>query len=281
MRPLWCLILAAWLPAVAADIPKLSIENASLQTSEDGPSAAGGYAFVPGETIYFSCQLAGYLKVEKEDKNTIFLSWSVEVRDPQGVLLVAPGQGIIEAPLAAEDRKWMPKARYFFAVPAFADSGSYHLRFRAKDENSKKEASSELAFTVEGRKVDPSDKLVIRNFRFLRTDEDKDPLQVPAYRPGDTLWTRFEMTGYRLAAQNAFDIDYGLAILNAKGDEVYSKLPAAEEKNQSFYPRRYTPGAISLEIPKEIPLGTYSIVVTARDHQGNQSTEIRQKFSVE
>ena len=192
-----------------------------------------------------------------------------------------PGEGKIATPLAPEDRKWMPKARYSFSVPAFADSGSYHVKFHARDENSKKEANTELVFAVEGPKVEPSDTLVIRNFRFLRREEDTEPLRVAAYRPGDTLLSRFDMTGYRLDEQNAFDIDYGLAILNAQGEEVYSKLPAAEEKNQSFYPRRYTPGVISLTIPKETPLGTYTLVVTVRDHEGNQTSEVRHKFSIE
>jgi len=282
MKVLWSFFLAAAsLAAAPEDVPKLTVENASLQTHEDGPSVPGGFTFVPGDAVHFSCQLGGYLKVEKDDKNTISLTWSIEVRDPQGVLIVAPEQGKIESTLAAEDRKWMPKVRHSFSVPNFADSGSYHLVFHAKDENSKKEASSELVFAVEGRTVEPSATLVIRNFRFLRSEEDKDPLQVPAYRPGDMLWTRFEMIGYRLGEHNAFDLDYGLAILNGNGEEVYSKLPAAGEQNQSYYPRRYTPGAISLEIPKEIPHGEYSIVVTARDHEGNQTSEVRKKFSVE
>ena len=281
MKAVWFLFLAALLPAAPDDSPKLSIENASLQQSEDGVRISSGFAFTPGETVYFSCQIAGYQKIEKDDKNTIYLTWTIEVRDAKGILLVRPEEGKIVTPVAAEDRKWMPKARYFFSIPAFTDSGSFHVRFHARDENSKKEANAELTFAVEGQKVDPSDTLVIRNFRFLRKEDDTEALKVAAYRPGDTLLSRFDMTGYRLGEQNAFDIDYGLAILNSRGDEVYSKLPAADEKNQSFYPRRYTPGVISLDIPKDIPHGPYTLVVTVRDHQGNQTAEIRKQFTIE
>jgi hypothetical protein len=283
MKVIWFLFLVALVSAAPApdDLLKLSIENASLQQSEDGPSVSNSFVFVPGEAVYFSCQLAGYQKVEKDDKNMISLTWSIEVRDPKGILLVRPEEGKIDTHVAPEDRKWMPKARHSFTVPPFADTGTYHVKFHAKDEHSKKEANTELTFTVEGVKVEPSEALVIRNFRFLRKEDDKEPLRVAAYRPGDTLLTRFEMIGYRLGEHNAFDLDYGLAILNGQGEEVYSKLPAADEKNESFYPRRYTPGVISLDIPKEIPHGTYTLVVTARDHQGNQTTEVRQKFSVE
>lgn len=281
MKVVWVLFLATLLSGAPDDTPKLSLENASLQQSEDGPSVSSSFVFVPGEAVYFSSQIAGYQKVEKDDKNMISLTWSIEVRDPKGILVTHPEKGMIDTHVAPEDRKWMPKARYSFSVPPFADSGIYHVKFQVKDENSKKEANTELTFTVEGVKVEPSETLVIRNFRFLRKEDDKQPLQVAAYRPGDTLYTRFEMIGYRLGEQNAFDIDYGLAILNGQGEEVYSKLPAAEEKNESFYPRRYTPGVISLDIPKEIPHGAYTLVVTARDHQGNQTAEVRQKFSVE
>jgi len=281
MRAVWFLLLAGLLAAAPDETPKLSIENVFLQQGEDGLPVPRGFAFTPGETVHFSCQLAGYQKVEKEDKNTISLTWSIEVRDAKGILLVRPADGKLETAVAPEDRKWMPKARYSFLIPPFADSGSYQVRFRARDENSKKEAHTELAFGVEGTKVEPSDTLVIRNFRFLRKEEDTEPLQVAAYRPGDTLLSRFDMTGYRLNPDNAFDIDYGLAIVTAQGEEVYSKLPAAEEKNQSFYPRRYTPGVISLEIPKEIARGAYTLVVTVRDHQGSQTTEVRHTFTIE
>ena len=111
MKAVWFLFLAALLPAAPDEVPKLSVENASLQQNEDGPGVATGFAFTPGEAVYFSCQLSGYQKVEKDGKNTISLTWSIEVRDAKGILVVRPEEGKIASAVTAEDRKWMPKAR--------------------------------------------------------------------------------------------------------------------------------------------------------------------------
>lgn len=136
-------------------------------------------------------------------------------------------------------------------------------------------------FQVHGREVAPSDTLVVRDFRFLRSEDDTKPLQVAAYRPGDSLWARFIMTGYKLGDGNQFDIEYGLNVLRADGTVAYSEPHAAAQKDQPFYPQRYQPGVLNLNFPKDQKLGEYTIVLTVRDNLGGQNFEARQKFSVE
>ena len=53
-------------PAIAADKP-LAIVHPVFASSEDGPPEASDEDFVPGETIYFSCQVEGYRKADKPD----------------------------------------------------------------------------------------------------------------------------------------------------------------------------------------------------------------------
>ena len=110
-------------------------------------------------------------------------------------------------------------------------------------------------FQVHGREVAPSDTLVVRDFRFLRSEDDTKPLQVAAYRPGDSLWARFIMTGYKLGDKNQFDIEYGLTVLRADGTVAYSEPHAAAQKDQPFYPQRYQPGVLNLNFPKDQKLG--------------------------
>ena len=122
---------------------------------------------------------------------------------------------------------------------------------------------------------------MVRNFRFLRAEEDGKALQVAAYRPGDPVWARFEMTGYKLGEANQFDIAYGLQVLRADGSVAYSEPQAATGKEQTFYPQRYQPGVLNLNLAKDQTPGEYTIVVTVRDNLGNQTYEMREKFSVE
>jgi len=253
-----------------------------LHQSEDGPPVPADFPFLPGDTVYFSCRVAGYQKLEKAyDRWEIGIAYSVEARDPAGVLLAPPQSGKIDGEISAEDKDWMPRVRFSLVVPPFAESGRYQIAVKAQDQNSKSEAETKAAFTVQGREVAASPTLVVRNFRFLRGEEDQDSLKVAAYRPGDMVWARFEMTGYRLGEQNRLDVDYGLAVLRPTGEVSYSQPRAAEEKTEAFYPQRYTPGVLSLTLPKDVTPGQYTIVLTVRDHIGNQTYETRARFSIE
>src|SRR5438876_9554273 len=104
-----------------------------LHQSEDGPPVPGSFQFVPGDMVFFSCQLGGYKKVEKEHKEEIYLTYSIEVRDQRGVLLAPAEDGKIATDVSAEDKNWMPKVRFSFSLPSFLDSGEYQILTKAKD----------------------------------------------------------------------------------------------------------------------------------------------------
>ena len=274
-------LLAAAVLAARAET-KLAIVRPMLSQMEDGAPVSSGYEFLPGETVHFSCQIEGYKRTEDKDENEhVLLTYQLEARDPQGVLLQPVQQGKEAGTLTSEDKKWMPKLRETIVIPPLADSGQYQILIKVKDELAGSAAEARATFTVKGRDVASSDTLVVRNFRFLRGEEDDKPLQVAAYRPGDAVWARFEMTGYKLGEGNQFDIDYGLQVLRADGSVAFSQPEAAAEKQQSFYPQRYQPGALSVTLAKDQKPGEYTILLMVRDNLGQQSYETRQKFSVE
>jgi uncharacterized protein YfaS (alpha-2-macroglobulin family) len=175
----------------------------------------------------------------------------------------------------------MPKARFSVRVPPSAASGAYRIRIQVKDELGGGETSGEVSFAVRGHRVEPSETLVLRNFRFLRGEEDGPPLPVAAYRPGDTLWARFEITGYKLGEKNRYQVEYGVSVLRPTGEVLYTQPSAASEKDETFYPRRYVLGALSLNLDANLAKGDYVLMVTAKDLVGNQTSEIRRPFRVE
>jgi hypothetical protein len=285
--PAAALFLASWLAsgclAIAADKP-LAIIHAVFATSEDGPPEASDEEYFAGETIHFSCQLEGFRKVDRPKdfgKQNVSLKFQIEVRDKNGVLLQPVQEGKIETTVTQEDKNWMPKLRETIMVPPLADTGEYSVLIKLSDELASANIEKSSVFHLKGRDVPPSDALIVRNFRFLRNEDDERPLPVAAYRPGDSVWARFDMTGYKLGDKNQVDIEYGLSVLGDDGSVAYTEPQAANQKLQSFYPQRYQPGELNLNLAKDQPLGKYTIVLSVRDNLGKQMYETRETFSVE
>lgn len=267
--------------AFSAAPPKpLSIQNVALSQYEDGPNLPASSFFVPGETIFFSFQVSGY-RPTGEDDQRIQLSWQMDAKDPAGIPIVEPQTGKIAAGLSSEDKNWMPKVRQTIQVPPFAPPGTYRIGMLVKDEIAGAEIRKEVEFQVHGQVVEPSPALVVRNVHFYRGEEDKAPLAVAAYRPGDTVWLRFGIVGFKLGEQNRFDVGYGITVLRASGEALFEQVEAAVEKDQSFYPRRLVPAALSLNLTKDLRPGAYTVVLTADDKVGGQKAEARQTFTVE
>lgn len=281
--PLVVLLLASALLATAADKP-LAIVHSVFAVSEDGPPEASDEDFVPGETIYFSCQVEGYRKVEKPDdygKQNVALQYQIEVRDQSGTLLKPLKQDKIETTVTQEDKNWKPKLRDTIVIPPLADTGEYFVLVKLTDELAKSMQEERAVFHIKGRDVAPSDTLTVRNFRFLRNEDEDRALLVAAYRPGDAVWAKFEMTGYKFGEKNQVDIDYGLTVLREDGSVAYTQPDAADQRIQTYYPQRYQPGELNLNLAKDQALGKYTIVLTVRDNIGHQMYETRATFSVE
>jgi hypothetical protein len=260
----------------------ITIERISLHQFEDGPILAPSHVFVPGETVFFSCRVTGYQMATKEDEQrSVKLAWQIQVSDPAGVPLEPPKTGRIEEPVLPQDKNWLPKFLHSVVVPPYAQGGAYHIAVKVKDEVGGTEIASQLDFQVRGVQLEPSETLVARNLRFLRSEEDGPALNPPAYHPGEMLWARFEITGYKFAEKNHYAVSYGLIVLKENGEQVFAQPDAAADSKESFYPQRYVPGALSLSLDPAVPAGSYTLVVTMRDEVGGQMAESRETFQVE
>lgn len=275
------LVAAAVCLADAQKVPQLSIQNVQFSNLEDGPPVSRSEGFSAGETVYFSFQIAGYRRPAEED-GKINITYELEAKDPAGVPVIEPKSDKISTTLdPEEDKKWMPKARWAIPIPADAPPGMFRISVRVKDLLAKTEASGNFEFRVNAPDIPPSDALVIRNLAFYRAETDKNPVVTASYRPGDQVWIRFEMAGYKFGEKNRFDVGYGITVLRPDGQPSFSQPDAAEENAQSFYPRRYLPATFSLSLPKDVALGQYTVVISAHDKVGHQTAEARASFTVE
>jgi hypothetical protein len=268
-------LLAGACCASAAD--SLSIVNASIRQMEDGAPLPTGFVYSPGEILFFSFQVSGYKAADEK----VHLSYQVNVLDPAGVPLMEPIKGVVDAALAPEDKEWKPKVHPEILLPPLAGSGSYKIVAEVVDDVAKTEARKELTFTVRGHDVEPSPTLVVRNFRFYRTEDEPEPLRNAVYKAGDAIWARFDIIGYKFGEGNQVEVSYSIAVLNAEDKLLFSQEQAAVEQGGSYYPKRYVPGQMSLTTQSNMRPGDYFIIVKVEDRVGGQKYEAREKFRIE
>ena len=280
--PLWLLVGAGLAMAQTGKV--IAVIDARLHVYDDGPALRESESLGPGDGLWVSAKFSGYaVKTDEEkDKRFIHLTYRFEALDPDGVPLVEAKTEKIDTDLAREDKTWNPKVRFNFLLPPLPDSGVYRVILTVTDEFNKSTARRELPFRVKGFEVEKSDKLTARNVRFQRREEDAAPLNPAVYHPGETVWARFDMTGYKIGAQNAFDVAYGLEVLRGVDQKsMYAEPNAAREKDATFYRKRYLQGALSLNLNKDLAKGEYVLILKIRDEAGGQAYESRHPFTVE
>lgn len=259
-------------------VAPLGIIHVAIHQIEDDPAVANDVKFVPGETVYLSFDVQNFA-VTKE--NSVSLSWTVTAADPKGIPIIEPAEGKKQANLAPEDKDWMPHCRQSIAVPSPAPGGAYTIHIKVTDENSKQTAEGDAKFQVAGLPFQPAGALEIRSFGFYRSEEEPQPLMTPVFSAGNTMYSRFQIVGYKYGPKNAVEVTYGISIVDPSGKVVYTQDPAVEEKSASFYPRPYIDSNMNLSLQPGTKAGEYTMVITARDKIGNQTAEIRKPFKVQ
>jgi hypothetical protein len=267
------LTASAWAPA-----GPLRIIHIGIHQIEDGPAVGDRVSFVPGETLYLSFDVENYALTKEQDTA---ISWVVEAADPTGIPIAPPVEGKKVATLRPEDKDWMPRARQSIEVPSPAPGGSYSIHIKVTDENSKATAVADTKFKVSGPELPPAPALMIRGFGFYRSEEEPQPLKSAAYRTGDSMFSRFQIAGYKYGAGNAINVTYGISIVGPAGNVMYTQDPAVEEKSASFYPKPYVDANMSLSLNPGTKPGDYTLVINAKDKVGDQTVEIRKPFRVE
>jgi hypothetical protein len=270
--------MAMLAPLLPLGAQTLKVTHPVVSQSEDGPAAPLGAAFLPGEMVYFSFQVENY-RMGLTGK--VQLTGHIQAFDVAGTPIIPRDEELIGTTVAEEDKDWKPKMRLQIQLPSIAPPGNYAIRFEAIDQQSHQTATGEIAFGVGGKGVERAQALAIRGLGFYRSQDDPAPLKVVAYRAGDTLWVRFDLTGYRYGDQNAIDAGYDVEVLSPSGKQLFTEENAAVEKSQAFYPQPWVPATFNLSLEPKTTPGAYTLVITAHDAIGNQMAVERAEFKVE
>jgi hypothetical protein len=261
----------------------LAIVQAGVEESEDAPFLPADYQFMPGDYLYFMFQISGFSvqSFNRDDVHRISLRYQVAPEDTNGVPLTKTISDSIQADLSSEDKNWTPKRRVSFLLPSYIASGDFRVHLTVYDLFGKTEISKVFPFHIGGVRIEPADSVNVQHFGFLRRENDRDALDIPAYNPGDAVFVRFDMAGFKLGPGNAYALDYGLSVVQPSGKIFLDAPRAAELKSASFYPAQYLPGGLRISTPPNSAKGEYIVTLVVHDLIGNARYETRKSFSIE
>jgi hypothetical protein len=278
MRPLLVALTAACLAAPPGARAALQIVRPIISQMDGGAPEPAGFEHSAGDTLWVQCRVIGYAKTENEQVN---LKYSVQAFDAKGVALDEIYANELKAEAGPQDKDWQPKIATSIAIPPLAAPGEYKIVFKVEDVVAKTNAELTLPFKVRGHAVEPSDTLTVRNFRFFRDEEGTQPAEKPVYRPGDGVWARFDIIGYKFGPKNQIDVSYVTSVIAPGGKVLWTQPEPAAEKAESFYPKRYVPAAMGINLTKTIRPGEYTIAVKVTDAVGGQTFEEKYPFTIE
>jgi hypothetical protein len=274
MRPILLLLAMSALASAAG----LEVVRPIIAQSDGGAPMPPGFEHVAGETLFFSCRIAGFAKTAEEK---VHVAFSVQAFDPAGLPLTELYKNELVADVTPQDKEWMPKIATEVQVPPLVATGTYKLVIKAEDLIARTNAELSVPFQIRGKAVESSDTLIVRNFQFFRGEEDAQPLAKAAYHGGDAVWAKFDITGFKFGKDNHIDVSYVTTVISPSGKVLWTQTPPAVEQSESFYPKRYVAAAMGINLLPNTKPGEFTIAVTIKDAVGNQTYEAKQTFTVE
>jgi len=273
------LLFAALFPALPGAAPDaLSIIYPTISRSDDGTMEPKGTKHPAGDLLFFSCRISNYAKSPEQK---VQLAYTVQAFDSKGVALDEVYKNAIAEEVAPQDKEWLPKISTEIELPSALLTGAYKITVNVEDQVAKAKATLDVPFEVQGHDVQPSAKLSVENMRYYKSEDDNAPMAKPVYKPGDALWVRFDVTGYKYGEKNKVNLNYVFSVLGADGSTMWTASQPQVEESEAFYPKPYVSGAFSIQVQSSVKPGDYAIGVKATDLVGKQTIEAKQPFTVQ
>lgn len=209
------------------------------------------------------------------------MAFSVQAFDPKGVPLTELYKDEFADEVSPQDKEWMPKIETELAIPPLVPSGAYKIVVKVEDLIAKASAELAVPFQVRGHEVEGSEALVVRNFRFFKNEDDPQALAKAIYKPGDGVWAKFDIAGYKYGEKNKIDVSYVTSVIAPSGKVLWTQPEPAAEESESFYPKPYVAASFGITLQPNIRPGEYTIAVQAKDAVGNQTVEAKATFTIQ
>ena len=272
------ILLFAFLPVSLLAAPALGVVKPAIAQSDGGDALPAAFRHVAGETLFFSCNIAGFTKSPQEQVN---LTYSVQAFDSKGVPVAGIYKGEAKDEVGPQDKNWLPKIETQIALPEILRPGTYKIVVKVDDLIAKTSADLTVPFEVNGRDVASSPALTVKEFRWYYNDEDQRAMSQPLYKPGDNMFMKFDITGYKYGEHNKVDISYVASLVLESGKTIWTQPEPALEQSEAFYPKPYVEGEFGISLNKDFKPGTYTMAVAVKDAIGKQTYEGKFQFIVQ
>lgn len=280
-RHLSSLVIGATLLGASAYAQPI-VRDFVFRQYDGGPAWGVGQTAQSGDLLVFSFAIAGLKTQETEnEEKKIRYEWTAKAVDPRGVPLAEPISGRQQAEILAEDKDWIPKATGTIKLPDFLPGGNFQILLTVKDAVGNVETKAAFPFPVTGPALSEGTDFSIGEVEFLRSEQSTEAISPAAYRPGDTVWIRFRLSGFSRNSAKEVDVRYGFEVVNAVGKVVFTQPVAVAEKKPYFYPPSYLPALLSFTPNSKVPRGEYSAVLLAEDAVAGKQIRSENKFRLE
>src|SRR5580658_134763 len=214
-------LITVFASAVLCAAPALHLVQTAVSDIDGGPPNPVSFEYRPGQVVYFTCRVSGYT----QDKDQlVHLAYTVQAFDAGGVPVAEISKENLTAEVTAQDKEWLPKIDAAISLPSLLFSGDYKVIAKVEDLVAKTSAELTVPFKVRSHDdVQPSESLAVRAFRFLRNEDDTHPAERAAYRPGDHLWAKFAIVGFRAGPLNKVDVNYVTSVLGPDGKTLWTQ----------------------------------------------------------
>lgn len=261
----------------------MAIIDAGVQSSEDSPFLTPAYRFLPGDFVYATFQITNFAskQANSEAPPKISLKYAATLEDSNGLPMAAPESGTIDSELSAEDKNWTPKRRVSFTLPPFLAAGKAQVHIVVRDLLGSTEDTLRVPLSIGGVTVLKSDSVAVQNFQFFRREADTEALNIAAFSPGDTIFAKFDITGFRTDAQNTYRLVYDILVLRPDGKPFIQQPHAAELTASGLYPAQVLPAMLQLTTSATSTKGAYAVILTVHDLIGTMTTQTKTSFTIE
>src|SRR5580658_7759983 len=97
------ILLLAFLPVCLVAAPAFGIVKPVIAQSDGGDALPAAFKHVAGETLFFSCNIAGFTKTADSKIN---LTYSVQAFDPKGIPVAEIYKSEAKDEISPEDKDW-------------------------------------------------------------------------------------------------------------------------------------------------------------------------------
>src|ERR1017187_191393 len=130
----------------------LEVVRPIIAQSDGGIPVPAGYQHVAGETLFFSCRIAGYAKTTEEK---VHVTYSLQAFDPKGAPLTEIYKNEMITDVAPQDKEWMPKIATEIQIPPLVGAGTYKVLVKIEDLVNNTKAEVGVPFEVRSKIVEP------------------------------------------------------------------------------------------------------------------------------